>query len=162
MGDDEHAAVGVLLDDLVQTLREPVRGRDRVLPAGEVVGHGVGEEGGNASGNRSVISAEVRPSPSPKSSSHSRASTSSGRPAASLHACAVMRARLSVDDQTRRGRRSGPHRELSGLLQPSWGERDVAAAGVAVLRVPHGLAMADEDEVGHRDVLSRACVAASG
>ena len=66
-------------------------------------------------------------------------------------ASAVRRARLSGDDHTAASPAVRAHAaSCAACSLPARGERHVADAGVAVLRVPHGLAVAHEDEVGHR------------
>ena len=52
-----------------------------------------------------------------------------------------------------------PDGQALGLPHPLVGQRDVADAGVAVLGVPDGLAVPDQDEIGQRVLLSCACAA---
>ncbi len=56
----------------------------------------------------------------------------------------------------------GPGREVRGLPAAEFGERHIRAARVAVVRVPDGLAVAYEDEVGHGAAFPRAWSATAG
>ena len=132
---------------------EPVGGLDRVLAAGQVVGHRVGAERGQRVGEplghlgrgQALTGAEVQfAEPFVDRAVGGRLTS-----AQALRGDAGAAERWTP--RPRRGGRFGPRRRAARPARgPRGGERDVAGAGVAVLRVPDGLAVADEDEVGHR------------